>query len=108
MIGKILNRASLLLSHLIVFLLIVSCTREHGGDDATGADATQQRSIAVTLTMARQEEVRVELFSVGRLVSKNTPLLAAEINARVVDVLVDEGQAVVRGQVLILHDTTTS
>ncbi len=107
MIGKILNRASLLLSHLIVFLLIVSCTREHGGDDATGADATQQRSIAVTLTMARQEEVRVELFSVGRLVSKNTPLLAAEINARVVDVLVDEGQAVVRGQVLILLDKTT-
>jgi len=79
------------------------CGRE--GDER--ADGMEMReAVAVTVARARQQEVRVELYSVGRLVSLNTPLLAAEIDARVVEVLVDEGEPVVRGQELLRLDTT--
>jgi RND family efflux transporter MFP subunit len=60
----------------------------------------------VTVAAARQQDVRVELYSVGRLVSLNTPLLAAEIDARVVEILVDEGEPVLEGQELLRLDTT--
>jgi len=43
---------------------------------------------------------------VGRVVSRNTPTLAAEVSARVVDVLADEGQEVQKGQVLLTLDRT--
>jgi RND family efflux transporter MFP subunit len=60
------------------------------------------------MAVVEQKEVRVELYSVGRLVSRNKPSLAAEIDARVLEVLVEEGQAVEKGQVLILLDTTAT
>ncbi len=56
-----------------------------------------RRAVPVTVAEARQQEVRVELYSVGRVVSRNTPQLAAEIDARVVELLVDEGESVVQG-----------
>jgi membrane fusion protein (multidrug efflux system) len=63
-------------------------------------------AVAVTLAEARSQSVRVELYSVGRLVSRNTPQLAAEVDARVVEILVDEGQPVEQGQELVRLDTT--
>lgn len=87
--------------------LLASCGSDR--DEAmNGSVAGAGRTVAVTLAEARQEAVRVELFSVGRVVSRNMPRLAAEINARVMEVRVDEGQAVETGQVLMLLDTTTT
>jgi membrane fusion protein (multidrug efflux system) len=78
-----------------------------GRDEAAGANGQGARdAVAVTVAEARSQEVRVELYSVGRLVSLNTPMLAAEIDARVVEILVDEGEPVVRGQELLRLDTT--
>ena len=76
-----------------------------GGEEQ---NAVGERVVAVTLTEASREDVQVELYSVGRLVSKNTATLAAEINARVIEFLVDEGDTVRLGQELILLDTTAS
>ena len=77
------------------------------GDGAPGSSAAVQRPpVAVTVQPAVIDEVRSELYSVGRIVSRNTPTLASEINARVIEVRVDEGRHVVKGQVLILLDTT--
>jgi len=73
-----------------------------GQEDSTG----NTRAISVHITHAQTREVLVELHSVGRLVSRNTPSLAAEIDARVVEILVDEGDAVKADQVLVLLDTT--
>ncbi len=87
----------------VAFSLLSAC----GGGNEDGADSTAERTVSVTLATAALQEVQVELHSIGRLVSKNTPLLAAEISARVVAVLVDEGQPVQYDQVLILLDTTT-
>jgi RND family efflux transporter MFP subunit len=87
----------------IAFSLLSAC----GGENGDGSDIVAERTVSVTLATAALQEVQVELHSIGRLVSKNTPVLAAEINARVVAVLVEEGQPVQYDQVLILLDTTT-
>jgi RND family efflux transporter MFP subunit len=88
-----------------LMFILASCDGDQGDSD-DGVAAV--RKVSVTVARARQQEIQVELYSIGRLVSKNTPLLAAEINAPVVDVLVDEGEPVEQGQVLIRLDTTTS
>jgi len=90
-----------------VLVLLSSCggTEEPAGANSAGpADA---RTIAVTLAEADSREVRDGLFSVGLVVSRNTPMLAAEVSARIVDVRVDDGQAVQKGQVLLTLDRTT-
>ena len=89
---------------VIALILLAACKSGSEGDNVVAA----QRSISVTLAIADQQEIQVELHSIGRLVSLNTPLLAAEINARVVKVLVEEGQPVRQNQVLILLDTTAT
>lgn len=91
-----------ILAAMGVFLL-AAC----GDGAAPGSEADEaRRAVAVTVAEARRQEVRVELYSVGRLVSRNAPQLAAEIDARVIAVLVDEGESIVQGQELIRLDTT--
>ncbi len=86
-------------------LLLVACGESREGDSGS-TGGVQRPPVAVTIQPAVVEEVRAELFSVGRIVSRNTPTLASEINARVVEVRVDEGRTVEKGQVLIMLDTT--
>ena len=76
------------------------------GQPSGGIEEGARSAVPVTVAEARRQEVRVELYSVGRVVSRNTPHLAAEIDARVVELLVDEGEPVVQGQELIRLDTT--
>jgi len=88
----------------LLFLQLAACGGEGGDSDG----AVPERIVSVTLAEARTTDVLIELYSVGRLVSKNAPMLAAEINSRVVDVLVQEGDTVEQGQELILLDTTAT
>ena len=76
------------------------------GGTADQSGAVMRQAVAVTVVESRQQEVRVELYSVGRLVSRNAPQLAAEVDGRVVELLVDEGHAVIKGQELARQDTT--
>ena len=91
-------------SALMIFalFLLAGC----GGENRESGALIAERAVSVTVATVTRQDVEVELHSIGRLVSKNTPLLAAEINARVMAVLVDEGQPVREGQILILLDTT--
>lgn len=92
-----------LLAGALVMAGLAGC----GQDEAENREtAITRHAVAVTVAEARRQEVRVELYSVGRLISLNTPMLAAEIDARVVEVLVDEGEPVTQGQALIQLDTT--
>lgn len=85
-------------------LVLASC----GGQGDAGTEGIiEARVIAVTVAEAGTREVKDVLFSVGSIVSRNTPTLAAEVSARVVDVRVDEGQTVQKGQVLLTLDRTT-
>lgn len=93
----------------LAFLMAVSLfglTACGGGESADQIGEATRRAVAVTIAEARQQDVRVELYSVGRLVSRNAPQLAAEVDGRVVEILVDEGQPVTRGQELVRLDTT--
>lgn len=81
--------------------LLAAC----GASDSSDPVA-QPRVIAVKTAAVEQRAVQTRLKSIGRLVSENTPLLASEINARVVEVLVDEGVPVEEGQVLVRLDRT--
>lgn len=84
-------------------LLLAACGT---GEDETAASTG--RTVPVSIVTAESREVVEDLMSVGRVVSKTAPTLAAEINARVTDVLVQEGDTVELGQELILLDTTAT
>ncbi len=102
---QFLSKAASLVIQAAAIIALAGCGGDSGDEENIPAGG---RVVPVTLAVARSQEVTVTLYSIGRLVSRNTPLLAAEINARVIEVLVDEGEPVVRGQVLILLDKTTS
>jgi len=93
----------LILTGVVALALLSACGRNDSGTEVT---ENARSAVAVTVAESRRQEVRVELYSVGRLVSRNAPQLAAEVDARVVAILVDEGEPVVKGQELIRLDTT--
>ena len=84
-------------------LLLGACS-----SDEADSNALQGRTVPVRIVAAESAEIVIDLMSVGRVVSKTAPTLAAEINARVIDVLVEEGDTVALGQELILLDTTAT
>lgn len=93
-------------SALVSGCLALSACGGSGDGEPGSSSGVQRPPVAVTVQPAVIDEVRSELYSVGRIVSRNTPTLASEINARVIEVRVDEGRPAVKGQVLILLDTT--
>jgi RND family efflux transporter MFP subunit len=98
-----------LLLHAACLLAGIALLSACGNGETEGENnGVSSRLVSVTLAEVKTEEIQVELYSIGRLISKNTPTLAAEINARVIEFLVDEGQAVAKGQELILLDTTNT
>jgi RND family efflux transporter MFP subunit len=89
-----------------ISLILLACSGKDADSDSSEKSVASSRVIPVRVARAETREVLVELYAVGRLVSRNSPSLAAEIDARVVDVLVEEGEAVSKGQELVLLDTT--
>ena len=86
----------------LLLVLVAAC----GGSDRGDGDTSARQAVPVLTERAETRDVQQTFHSIGRLVSKNAPVLAAEINARVVEVLVDAGDMVVQGQVLVRLDTT--
>ena len=87
-------------------LLLTACNGDEKDSFGQGESTSTERAVSVHVARAETREVLVELQSVGKLVSRNSPSLAAEIDARVVEVLVEEGDAVMADQALVLLDTT--
>ena len=88
------------------FLALIVSMAGCGGDSGGGESAAAAAAVPVTTAIARTGEVESRLHSVGRFVSENAPRLAAEVAARVEDVLVEEGETVSAGQVLVRLDPT--
>ena len=82
-------------------LMLVAC-----GDDEQASTEKGKVVVPVTVAIVEVRDVQTQLRSIGRLVSRNAPMLASEVSARVVEVMADEGEAVVRGQVILRLDTT--
>ncbi len=91
---------------VFVSLFLLACSGKDADSNSSEKSVAGSRVIPVRVAKAETREVLVELYAVGRLVSQNSPSLAAEIDARVVEVLVEEGEAVSKGQELVLLDTT--
>lgn len=87
-------------------LLLASGLVACGPGAGTGESAPGDRPVPVTAEVAQTGEVRTRLHSVGRFVSEHAPRLASEVAARVEEVLVDEGEPVRAGQVLVRLDRT--
>ena len=98
--SRSIRNRGLLLAMVAVQALMSGC----GGDEA--ADGVEVSAVPVTTAIVERRDVDSRLYAVGRLVSRNTPVLASEVDARVTRILVDEGEAVRRGQVLLLQDGT--
>lgn len=97
------QRSSLLV--LLWLTALLAACGDAGENDMMGAVS---KAVSVRVSRAETRDVQQDFYSIGRIVSKNTPVLAAEINARVVDFLVDAGERVERGQVLVRLDTTAA
>lgn len=95
-----------ILQTLFLVVTLAACSGANDEANGGGESPADSRAVPVQLVEAERKEVVIELYSIGRLVSRNTPSLAAEIDARVVEVMVEEGEAVQRGQILVLLDTT--
>ena len=93
-------------ARVVPFLALIVSMAGCGGDSGGGEAANAAAAVPVTTAIARTGEVESRLHSVGRFVSENAPRLAAEVAARVEDVLVEEGETVSAGQVLVRLDPT--
>jgi len=82
-------------------LLLGGCSREAGREEGAPAGTL------VSVTEARVQDVPVLLGSIGRLESRASPLVAAEVDGRVLEIRVDEGAAVAAGATLAELDATT-
>lgn len=85
----------------LLTVLVAGC-----GDAGAPAAGLSERTVAVTVSVSQFRDLETRLHSVGRVVSQNTPRISAEIDAPVVEVMVDAGDAVEEGQELVRLDTT--
>ncbi|MBT8038672.1 MAG: efflux RND transporter periplasmic adaptor subunit [Gammaproteobacteria bacterium] len=85
---------------LLALVLTTGC----GDEDIEGA--SEREAIAVTTAPVVLRDLESRLETVGRVVSENAPMLASEVNARVVAVHAEEGDAVAAGQLLLEQDET--
>ena len=94
------TRAAMFTAMLPILFLLAAC----GSDE--NANNIGERPVTVTVETVDVVTVRTRLHSIGRLVSRNAPVLASEIDAKVVEILADEGEVVEAGQVLLRLDKT--
>jgi len=100
------NILSINIALSIVFLISACGSETEIEPEAVNAEVLDSNSIPVTIASAVQQEVIVKLHSVGLMVSRNTPTLAAEVDARVTEILTDVGKTITIGQSVVKLDTT--
>lgn len=93
---------SLILTTLLIGLTLIGCGKKENEPDAK--KKTQSALISTTVAEASTLEVREE--SIGSLEGLIDPTVAAEAAGRIVKILAHPGQAVRKGQVLVLIDAT--
>jgi len=70
----------------------------------TSSCPTENRSMAITTANVTAEDVPIILETVGEVQSKSVPTVDAEISGRIIQLLVDVGDAVKKGQVIARLD----
>lgn len=88
---------------MAVGLVVLSGMAACGGEEKA-AVGKERPAVLVTIVEASAQDVNVSEFSVGRIESKADPFVAAEIDGRVVEVLVEVGGEVTEGSSLATID----
>ena len=83
-----------------VLSLVVAGLCGCGGGGTEPVAGPEVRRVSITAAVAAQRAVEVTEESVGYIDTQTSPLVAAEVAGRLVEVKVDVGQAVARGQVM--------
>lgn len=89
-----------IIAGLVLIVGLVACSGD--GEEATGAK--KRPALLVTVVDAQIQDVQVSEFSVGRIESLADPVIAAEVEGRVLELLVQIGDPVEQGQVLARID----
>jgi len=92
----------------ILLFSVTGCSNEQ--DVAATTDQETMAEVSATLIttiMPSKREILIQHESVGRLESRHSPTIAAEVDARVLAVLADIGDRVRAGDSLVELDTTT-
>ncbi len=93
---------------MCLLVLCATATGLYGCGKQAGPSQNEEtvRPVAITVAKIGTREVVAQLHSNGRMISRNTPTLAAEIDARIVEVLVDVGHEVTLDQPVVKFDST--
>jgi len=91
-------------SSIIVLALSISLTSCSKDDQTDISSSSEQRGTLITTTQAILSNIEVIEESIGYLETKTAPIVSAEVAGRVINVAVDTGQTVTRGQRLARID----
>jgi len=93
---------------LSAVLLVAACGDQKAAPQAeAAADQTTSalsRAIKITTAVSSRRDVEIKEIALGRIIDPVATTIGAELPGRVMRVLVDAGEAVRRGQLLILLD----
>lgn len=78
-----------------IFLFIGAC-----GDDSSEDGNSDARTTRITVTPAQQQQVEDSDTTIGRIDSISTPMIMAEVEGRLIQILVDTGDKVENHQLL--------
>jgi len=91
---------------LLIPVLLISACGENESKSTEEMVEPKVSTVQITTRPVEQKDLQVWLESVGRVRSKVSPTLAAEINGRIVKVEVDTGDSVEKGMLLAETDTS--
>lgn len=97
-----MNALRILLAASLSLLLLAACG-DNGDGDQADAQQTDRRTL-ISTTTAERETVELVERTIGRISSSTAPSLTAEVTGRIVEIHVEEGDSVTRGDLLLEID----
>ncbi len=89
---------------LLAVLALAACQEEKTDTSAVAAAPAAVRAVKITTAVSRQRDIAVVEQALGRVLDPAATTIAAEVPARVLKVLVDVGDRVQRGDLLVTLD----
>ena len=89
---------------LVLSFLVLATSVVQASDDAEAKPAPIERATMVSTSKVLIKDIEVTISSVGRLKSKVEPTVSVEVGARVIDTMVEVGDAVKVGDTLLQLD----
>ncbi|MDX8406680.1 MAG: efflux RND transporter periplasmic adaptor subunit [Mariprofundus sp.] len=93
---------------ILTALIITACGDEKASGEVAGGESESVsvtvRTVKITTALSRQQDVEITETALGRIIDPVASTIGAELPGRVVEVRVDAGESVHKGQLLALLD----